>query len=187
MRYRNTGQGGPAQRQAGFTLIEMMITLVVLAVLVSIAVPSFTDMMNNSRSVALAEDFAGALNYTRSEAVRRGDRVSICASSDGASCGATNNWSQGWIVFADGATTDSAGTPVVSEVIRVWDISDSNAAITVTQTSGTTNFIRYTDVGTLGRFTQTSVVAKNSNCTASNARTITVGAAGLITIAKTDC
>ncbi|WP_444934832.1 GspH/FimT family pseudopilin [Microbulbifer sp. JTAC008] len=178
--------GTSTRRQYGFTLIEMMITLVILAVLVGVAVPSFTDMINNSRSVTLAEDIAGALNYARSEAVRSGGRVSICASTDGANCTAADTWDQGWIVFVDGAVTDDAEAPVVSELIRVWDIEDEDATIQVVQ-GVVTNFIRYTSIGTLGRFTDTSVIAKNSNCTGFNERTITVGAAGLITVAKTEC
>ncbi|WP_444906467.1 GspH/FimT family pseudopilin [Microbulbifer sp. SSSA008] len=186
MQIRNTGQGRRGWRQGGFTLIEMMVSLVVLALLVGIAVPSFTDMINNNRSVALAEDFAGALNYTRAEAIRRGGRVSICASTDGASCGAADTWDQGWIVFVDGAATDNAGAPIITQVLRAWDIDDADASVVVAQ-AAVTNFIRYTDLGTLGRFTDTTIVLKNSNCTGSSERTMTVGAAGLITIAKTDC
>ncbi|WP_444895258.1 GspH/FimT family pseudopilin [Microbulbifer sp. ANSA003] len=186
MQFRNTDPGNLPRKQYGFTLIEMMTTLVVLSVLIGIAVPKFTDMINNSRSVALAEDFIGALNYSRSEAIRRGERVSICASTNGASCGAANTWDQGWIVFVDSAATDKAGTPVVDTVLRVWDVDDPDASITVDQ-GAATNFIRYTSLGTLGRFTDTTIVAKNSKCISSNARSMTVGAAGLITVARADC
>ncbi|WP_444914810.1 GspH/FimT family pseudopilin [Microbulbifer sp. TRSA007] len=186
MQFRNLDQGSLIRKQYGFTLIELMTTLVVLAVLVGIAVPSFKDMINNSRSVALAEDLAGALNFARSEAVRRGGRVSICASTNGASCGAADTWNQGWIVFADGAVTDSALEPVVSELIRVWEIDDESAEIQVVQ-GAATKFIRYTSLGTLGRFTDTSITVKNSKCTGTNERTMTLGAAGLISVSKTDC
>lgn len=174
------------QGQGGFTLIELMVTIAVLAIVVTIAAPSFTTMINNNRSVALGEELAIALNYARSEAVKRGSRVSICASSDGASCTAANTWTQGWIVFTDSATSDSAASPTVGTVLRRWEAPNAGAVITVTQTAAT-NFIRYTRLGTLGRSSQITVTSSVSGCGSDAARTITVGPAGLINVARDNC
>lgn len=172
--------------QRGFTLIELMVTIAVLAIVVSIAAPSFTSMINNNRSVALGEELTGAFNLARSEAVKRGDRVSICASSDGASCSAAGTWNQGWIVFTDSATTDIAAAPVVNTVIRRWEAPQGDAAITVTQAAAT-NFVRYTRLGTLGRASQVTVTSSVSGCTGNAARTMTIGPAGLINAARSAC
>jgi type IV fimbrial biogenesis protein FimT len=91
-------------RQYGFTLMELMVTLSVASVLAFIAIPSFTETINNNRVTAQVNQFVSTLNFTRSEAVRRGLRVSMCKSSDAVTCmadGAGSDWSQGWIVFTN--------------------------------------------------------------------------------------
>ncbi|WP_444920977.1 GspH/FimT family pseudopilin [Microbulbifer sp. CnH-101-G] len=172
-------------RQRGFTLVELMVTLMVMAILVSIAMPSFTNSINNNRSIALSEEFIGALSYARSEAVKRGAAVSICASTDGASCTAADTWSQGWIVFVDVAVDDNTIPPNVGAVLRSWE-ADENAVITVEQ-GAATNFIRYTSLGTLGRFNQTTINSKVSGCTTNSARTIMVSGSGIATVSKVSC
>src|SRR5436309_3565173 len=101
--------------QRGFTLLELMTALTVLAILVGIATPSFRQFSANSRTVASANSLANALAVGRSEALRRGSPVAICASLDGIACN-TTNWSQGWLVFTDGSGTkgvlDSTDLPV---------------------------------------------------------------------------
>lgn len=87
----------------GFTLVELLVTMAVAAILLTIAVPSYQNFVINSRMAAQANDLITALNLARSEAVKRGANVTICASSNGTGC--TGSWHQGWIVSA-------AGTPI---------------------------------------------------------------------------
>ena len=68
--YRNSTQLSGC-RQRGFTLLELMVTVTVLGVLLGLAVPSFTAAMRNNRIVSQNNEFIGALNYARSEAIRR--------------------------------------------------------------------------------------------------------------------
>ena len=93
--------------QAGYTLLELMTALSIMGILIAIGAPSFNDYNRNSRTLAAQNDLVTALNLARSEAVQRSLRVSVCASSDGASCTGNATWNDGWIVFRDGGT---AGT-----------------------------------------------------------------------------
>ncbi|SEA48003.1 type IV fimbrial biogenesis protein FimT [Microbulbifer marinus] len=71
-----------AKRSAGFTLIELMIVIAILAILIAIGVPSFTSLIKNNRLTSAANDLAGALHFARAEAVRRGSSVQVSSVSD---------------------------------------------------------------------------------------------------------
>ncbi|MBN4079493.1 GspH/FimT family pseudopilin [Beggiatoa alba] len=95
---------------AGFTLVELMVTLTIAAILVTVAVPSFVTTVQNNRLITYTNDLVGDINLARSEAVKRGVRVLLCRSAAPSlatpTCGGDNNtWTTGWLIFAD-ANTD---------------------------------------------------------------------------------
>lgn len=171
----------------GFTLIELMVTLAVAAIVLSIAVPSFQTQVRNNQSIALGEDFASAINLVRSEAVKRAGRVSLCASKDGATC--SGDWTDGFIAFVDTATTDKAATPGVGLVLRAWAAQDPNAVISVKAGSAATSFIRYTGLGTLARVADEPLViqAQLKKCKGKAARQINIGLSGLVSVSSIVC
>lgn len=94
------------QRWAGFTVYEMLITLLIVSLLIGIAVPSLRFFVVNSKLTTGTNSLVTALNLARSEAVKRSVTVSVCPSTSGNTCTDTA-WNLGWIVFVD---EDTPGT-----------------------------------------------------------------------------
>ncbi|WP_019531166.1 GspH/FimT family pseudopilin [Dasania marina] len=104
------------RKASGFTLIELMITISIVAILVAIAVPSMQNTLEkNSVSTSLSE-FSSSLRLARAEAIKRSRFVVVCPSSDQATC--TGTWAEGWLVFEDvsGNNALDVGT---DDIIRV--------------------------------------------------------------------
>lgn len=87
-------------RSRGFTLVEMAITVTVLAILMGLAAPLFNEVINGNRLTGNANELVAAVQIARSEAIRGNVRTSLCQSADGATCSNASPW-RGWIVFAD--------------------------------------------------------------------------------------
>ncbi len=83
----------------GFTLVELMVTVAIVAILSAIALPSFSTSIRNSRLATTTNEFIGAVNLARSEALKSNQTGQVCASSNGVTCG--TNWTDGWIVWSD--------------------------------------------------------------------------------------
>jgi type IV fimbrial biogenesis protein FimT len=105
------------KRHTGFTLTELMVTVAIVAILLAIGVPSYRYVTNSNRMSAEVNSLLGDLQYARAEAIREGQTVSVCVSSDGVTCSGANNWQNGWIVFPDPAGGGSADVP--ASVLRV--------------------------------------------------------------------
>ena len=85
--------------QAGFTLYELMITLLVIGVILSFGMANLGDFNRNGRMTATANDLHAAFHLARSESARAKTNITVCASADSAQCGGT--WEQGFVVFQD--------------------------------------------------------------------------------------
>jgi type IV fimbrial biogenesis protein FimT len=124
---------------SGFTLIELMVTVAMIAIVLMIGVPSFRQVMMNNRMATQANDFLGSMNLARSEAVKRGQRVALCKSADPTAatptCSTTGGWDQGWLIFVD--TDDDATLDVGEVLLRVHE------SIAPSTLSGNTNVDDY--------------------------------------------
>ncbi len=104
------------KKHSGFTLIELMITLIIVGILLAVGVPSLRIFMQDNQMVASTNELISALHVARSEAIKLNTSVTICESSDGTDCATTGNWENGWIVFVD-ADSNLEGTEVACAAI----------------------------------------------------------------------
>ncbi|MGQ4583794.1 GspH/FimT family pseudopilin [Lysobacter sp. F60174L2] len=89
------------QEARGFTLIELMVTLVVLGTTLVLAAPSLSSLYRELNATAVYHQLTVSLAVARMGAVRRGQPVSVCPSRDGQRCSDDVVWDDGWIVFSD--------------------------------------------------------------------------------------
>lgn len=83
----------------GFTAVELMVTIAIVAILLAIAVPSFEGAALSSKLSANANSLVADAHLTRSEAIKRNAVVTLCASANGTSCNGTG-WEDGWIILS---------------------------------------------------------------------------------------
>lgn len=102
----------------GFSLIELMVTLAVLAILTMVALPSFRSMLQRGKVSGASNALLADLRYARAEAIDRGQVVSLCPSSNGSSCTAEGKaWESGWLVY-----TYPAGAASVNVAYAAGDL-----------------------------------------------------------------
>ncbi len=169
-------------KQHGFTLVELMITLVIAAIILTLAVPSFRDLMQNNRITTQVNEMVSALNMARMEAIRQSTAVSVCASSDQATCSGTNDWAKGWILFTDNNAT---GNPSVNQIIRVWDALPGKPKVSE---AGGASFVRFQSDGMRGSAGALTFNHTIPGCTGLQQRSIDVTGSGRVGgVTKTAC
>ncbi|EXJ15874.1 GspH/FimT family pseudopilin [Imhoffiella purpurea] len=171
---------------AGFTLVELVVTIAIAAILLTIGVPSFQSVIRTNRVAALTNDLSTALQLARSEAVTRGKQVTVCKSDDiydsAPSCNTNANWQDGWLVFVD---DDRNGSWDSGELqLRVGQPAITTAVITSSE-----NFANYISFTQTGQTMGSSSTADGSFviCVAPEQRTIELNKIGRLAIQKGTC
>lgn len=169
------------KRSGGFTLVELMVTLAVAAVVLTIAVPSFWSIVQNNRASTQANELITALNLARSEAVKRGIPVSVCPSTNQSSCvSSSTNWAVGWIVFAD---PNNDGVRQTAEpLLRVWGPLRGGATL-----SGPASLRFQGTGGVAGTAAPAPFQHRVSGCSGNQGRDITLNLAGRANVATVPC
>ena len=175
--------------QRGVTLIELMVTVAVLAILLGIGVPSFRSFIQNARATTQANEFLTALNLARSESLKRARPISVCGTTDNQSC--NGSWDDGLLVFRDGNAAGSS-TANVAEVLRVWPKAEAVdvAGKFDAGDDPVPSFVRYLPSGAFdtGVFDEKLIFKlKPEGCEGQNARELTLALSGGASIAKASC
>ena len=113
------------RQQGGFSLYELLMTLALAALLVSIGLPSFSSLLARSQQAVEINALFHAFHLARKQSIMRRKVVSLCPSRDGESCLAGKDWSPGWIMFEN---TDRDSPPRVDPgeiIVRAHDVADS--------------------------------------------------------------
>jgi type IV fimbrial biogenesis protein FimT len=164
----------------GFTLVELMITLAVGIIILGVGIPAFTGMMASNRATGYANEFIGSLRLARSEAVKRGEGVTVCASNGANTACSDDNWQNGWLVFTD-PDDDRTYTAGTDTLIRVWQAPEGDVSF-----NAAPNSIRFLASGersgAVGDF-----AFQLSGCSGNQARTISISRLGRAEAARSAC
>ena len=147
-------------QQMGLTLIELLVTLSIIAILATVAAPSLQNMIEHNQLQTLTNNMVSNLYYARSEAAKRGFTISLCASDNTQTvCDAdATSFANGWIIFTDydknasltPNTTkfDTNGDGVVNEVEEILLIGEApNERFAISSNGTPANSISYRPTG----------------------------------------
>lgn len=127
---------------SGFTLIEAMIGLVIGAILLVLAVPNYREWIADEQLMSHARLLAESMTLARSEAIKRGHRVNLCKSSDGAQCAAAGGWGQGFLMHGDFDRSGDVDGP--DTIIRVHPPA---VQIQVSANKPLSDYVSFTSLG----------------------------------------
>jgi type IV fimbrial biogenesis protein FimT len=164
-------------KSSGFTLIELIVTVSIAAILMSMAIPSFIDTIRSNRLTTYANEFVTALNMARSEAVKRGIKVTITRKGT-----TSQEWKNGWDIFIDANNNNSYDS---TEILIKTHEALPNGYTLKTGASTYKDYAAYLSSGLSSTTFGDTFTLCNGSGTSAPRRTITINALGRPTVDAT--
>jgi len=164
------GAGGAHfARAAGFTMVEMLMTMAIAIIVLTIGVPSFRYVTNSNRIASELNGLLGDLQFARAEAIKEGTNVTVCASSNGTSCSNSTAWQDGWIVYTNSSNT-------------VWRVQSPFSGSDTFVSSNNVSFVTFNRDGyAVGIANGTLITLHDSTDTSAWTRCLSIGLSGAMT------
>lgn len=165
----------------GLTLIELLVTIAVLAIVLSLGVPAFQDFTRNNRMISVTNELVSGMNLARSEAIRRGKTVTVCksdAASSTPSCDGST-WADGWLVFLG---TAGAGDDDSANHIKTGQMNAGG--VTITAPADSIEFSASGVASATGDFSVSTICESGDGNTK---RVVNIGTTGRVSVSKEDC
>lgn len=164
-------------QEAGFTLPELMIVIVIAAILLALGMPSLQDSIKKGRSASNAKVLRLALQNTRQAAVNKGRVATMCASSDASTC--SGSWQDGWLSFIGDGSSPSGD---FDELSTRGSYNTNLETLTVTGDSAGT--VRFDTDGSLAGAAVVSFVFCADDGEDRYAREVVVAPSGIVTTSR---
>ena len=121
--------GMTARRAAGFTIIELMVVLAIVAAVLVLVPPGMAQLALTTNLKSYSHEMLSSLYLSRSEAIKRNVPVTLCVSTDGATCAGAGSWAQGWIIRAPDGTVIKRQQAIAGGFLMTGSGAGSNTIV----------------------------------------------------------
>ncbi len=160
-----------------------MVTISVLAILASLATPSFREMLLRNRTASISNEFTASIARARGEAINRNTCVTVCRSTSATQCDAGTNWTSGWVAFVNATCDATIDAPAADTLVLAS--GPLNPEFTLASNGANTDKLMFSGTGQMragdaGRFdlqylnTGASRISNRSVCVSRLGRTLLV-------------
>ena len=165
---------------AGFTLLELMVTVSIAAVLLAVGVPSYVTLIDNNRVTSQANDMLYSVNMARSEAIKRGTEVRLVSV-------AGSDWSGGWNLVAD--TNNDSDFEDPADILMQWEALNGDGSLAIAATNSPTDtYMAFTARGGLSPSNASFIFTlEPGDCDAIDSRIISLQPSGRASVSHGDC
>lgn len=170
--------------QRGFTLVELIVTIALVAILSTLAIPSFSEMLRQWRRDSATRELSTSLQLARSESIKTSRQIVMCPSTNGTACVAGTEWRNGWMVYVDdGAGTQSnANNQVYNTNERILKVVSAQAGVATLTSTGGVQLMQFLPNGIVGSATTTFTVTPSGASAATKVDKITISRVGRVSV-----
>jgi len=170
------------KRQSGFNLTELIIVVAIVAILLSVGVPSYRYITNSYRMTSEVNGLLGDPMYARAEAIKEGLGVTVCVSFNGTTCLGGTAWQNGWVVFSN---PNNAANPPAGSILRTQaPFTGRGGVVDTFNASNGVSVVTYNREGfatTAAGFPATTITLHDQTANAAWTRCLLISAQGTLT------